>query len=127
MSEAHESANALLDGWAEIFTRQTEERPGDVFDAVTRQAFLTYLIDTDGLEDTADLFEESPWTGEAWEWAEALRGLASALDELRARTAGCQREASVALLKGLATEQLLREAAFGRHVVGQLLDEEAQA
>lgn len=124
MNGAHESANGLLDDWAELFTRQTEERPEDVFDAAAREALLTYLVDTDGYEDTAFLFEESPQDADAIEWAETLRFLASALDEVRKRTAGPQTEGASALVHGLAVEQLKREAAFGRYMIGQLLDEE---
>lgn len=127
MSTSYGIANVMLDQWAELWVRQTEETPESVFDETGRQALVSYLVDTDGHGDTADLCADSPGGADRFEWAEALVGLRVALEELTERTADSTHDGTHALVRGLAQEQLQRESVFGRFMAGQLLDEEAHA
>ena len=102
MSTSAEIATEMLDQWAALFVKQTEETSHSVFDETGRQALLSYLIDTGSHGDTVDLCAEIPGDADPLEWAESLRFLRSALEALADRTAHSTHEGTAALVRGLA-------------------------
>ncbi len=128
MNGLEELADTMLDQRSEAASTYTGENPENVLDPTGRLALREYLASPSVVvdEDTAENSQGWPEAAELEEWALSLRAIRRRLDALHSSTASAGNGTRL-FVRGLLLEQRDREAAFGRHMIGQLVDEEARA